>query len=69
MIAAVPGSEYQKACDLSGLKTLLCRQNLKKEKKKITETTSLLVPSNDLYLVMLLTLNMILTKLTDMHIE
>lgn len=36
MIAAVPGSEYQKACEwiyLSGLKTLLCRQNLKKEKK------------------------------------
>lgn len=70
MIAAVPGSEYQKACEwihLPGPKTLLCRQHLKKRKR--TETASLLVPLNDLYLVMLLTLNMILAKLTDMHNE
>lgn len=35
MIAAVPGSEYQKACEwihLPGPKTLLCRQHLKKKK-------------------------------------
>ena len=44
MIVAVPGSEYQKVCEwihLLGLKTLSCRQSLKKEKgKKKTETTS-----------------------------
>lgn len=55
----------------ASVRTEDCRQNfeIKFLKKQTTETTSLFVPSNDLYLVMLLTLHRILTKLTDMHIE
>lgn len=54
----------------TSVRTEVSAGQIKKQKKKTKpETTSLLVPSNDLYLVMLLTLNMILTKLTDMHIE
>lgn len=55
----------------TSVRTEVSAGQIKKQKNKKTkpETTSLLVPSNDLYLVMLLTLNMILTKLTDMHIE
>lgn len=43
MIAAVSRSEYQKACEWihrSGLKTLLCRQNLKNNNKELKQSLS-----------------------------
>lgn len=65
----MPGSEYQDDSEwmlLWGSEDF-CSLGKKKQRK---ERTSLLVPSNVLYLVMLSTLNVFicLTKLTDMHI-